>query len=144
VEKKKLIFQNRRVQNQTKKNRIYIMVFTTDIRVGAIKVSMNTNWAEVYIHDCLRYERGEDWDESKLFELFTMIENELDNKLDRLVCDDGSFDTYDFFENVIGNNCDIMRLMEEVLVEVKDEEVETVEERQNRFDIQLAGAKCPY
>ena len=120
------------------------MVFTTDIRVGAIKVSMNTNWAEDYIHDCLRYERGENPDEEKLYELFTMIENELDNKLDRLVCDDGSFDTYDFFENVIGNNCDIMRLMEEVLVEVTDEEIETVEERQNRFDIQLAGAECPY
>ena len=100
------------------------MVFTTDIRVGAIKVSMNTNWAEDYIHDCLRYERGEDPDEVKLYDIFRLIENELDNKLDRLICDDGSFDTYDFFENVIGNNCEIMRLIEEVFVEVKDEDEE--------------------
>ena len=110
------------------------MVFTTDIRVGAIKVSMNTNWAEDYIHDCLRYERGEDPDEVKLYDIFRLIENELDNKLDRLVCDDGSFDTYDFFENVIGNNCEIMRLIEEVFVEVKDEDEETDEEEETLAD----------
>ena len=110
------------------------MVFTTDIRVGAIKVSMNTNWAEDYIHDCLRYERGEDPDEVKLYDIFRLIENELDNKLDRLICDDGSFDTYDFFENVIGNNCEIMRLIEEVFVEVKDEDEETDEEEETLAD----------
>tara|TARA_R100000773_G_C4146484_1_gene70535 strand:- start:19 stop:390 length:372 start_codon:yes stop_codon:yes gene_type:complete len=123
------------------------MVYTADIRVGAVKISMNTNWADDYIHDCLRYERGEDTDECELYELYTMIENELDKCLEGVVRFDDNFDTYDFFECWIGNNATIMNKMERVLVEVKDEEekeIETVEERQNRFDEQLAGAQCPY
>ena len=100
------------------------MVYTADIRVGAVKISMNTNWADDYIHDCLRYERGEDTDECELYELYTMIENELDNRLDSVVRWDENFDTYDFFEGVIGNNVYIMRKMERVLVEVEDEEEE--------------------
>ena len=98
------------------------MVFTADIRVGAIKVSMNTNWAEAYIHDCLRYERGEDTDEDKLYEIFTMIENELDRALENVVRYDETFDTYEFFEDKVENNCELMRLIEEVLVPVKEDE----------------------
>ena len=98
------------------------MVFTADIRVGPIKVSMNTNWAEAYIHDCLRYERGEDTDEDKLYELFIMIENELDRALENVVRYDETFDTYEFFEDRIANSCEIMRFIEEVLVPVKEDE----------------------
>ena len=97
------------------------MVYTADIRVGAIKVSMNTNWADDYIHDCLRYERGDNTDEIQMFQLYTMIENELDKVVDKIVCCDGNFDTYDFFEQ-ISNNCEIMTMIEKLLVPVIDEE----------------------
>ena len=98
------------------------MVFTADTRIGAMKVSMNTAWADDYIHDCLRYERGDDADEVALYQLYARIEFLMERELEIIIYEERKWDTYDFFEDIVGNDVEAYRLMEKLLVKVVDEE----------------------
>ena len=90
-----------------------------DTRAGWGTIIMNISWASDYIHDCLRYEVKENVDESDLSLTYLWIEKAMDKWLDRIIYQDGKWDTYEFFESLADDKA-IMEMIEKTHNKVED------------------------
>ena len=84
------------------------------------KITLDEDWADMYIHDCLRYEKGNFVDMIELSIIYHLIQSKLSDWITQTILDDTTFDTYDFF-NEVSNDKHIMDLIRKVYNPVIDE-----------------------
>lgn len=100
------------------------MVMTKKPPYGWGTINMNTTWADDYIHDVWRLEikpEGE-YNKNDLYDLYRLMEMEMDQYLEKIIEKNEKFDTYDLFEMMINENTDIYELAHRTHNKVIDEE----------------------
>lgn len=71
-----------------------------DTRYGPSDIKMNISWAEQYIYDVLRMEQEDDVDDKELNHTYVLISQHFDYWVNKVILNDGKFDTYEFFESI--------------------------------------------
>ena len=95
------------------------MPVSWDTRGGWGTIKINISWARDYIHDCLRYEVKENVSEFDYNLTYHLIEKAMDKWLNRIILQDGKWDTYDFFHS-LENDKAIMEMIEKTHDKVMD------------------------